>query len=79
MKFPSDTAAYYFAQASWAFARKDQKEGNYFTRTGLKVFGIERCVSFYDALAGVGWVPMRNADGTVPERTELTTLPEATP
>jgi tetratricopeptide (TPR) repeat protein len=66
MKFPSDTPAYYFAQSAWAFAHKDQNQGFYWSRTGLKVFGLSRCVSFYDALAQVGWLPMRAADGSVP-------------
>ncbi len=54
MKFPSDTAAYYFAHAAWGFAQKDEKEGQYWCKTGLKVFGLPRCTSFYDALAGAG-------------------------
>jgi tetratricopeptide (TPR) repeat protein len=79
MKFPCDTAAYYYAHAAWAFAHKDEKEGNYWSHAGLKVFGVERCVSFYDSLVQVGWLPMRNTDGSVPEHTELSTLPAATP
>jgi tetratricopeptide (TPR) repeat protein len=78
MKFPCNTPAYYYAHAAWEFAHKDQKQGNYFTAAGLKVFGL-RSVSFYDALAQAGWVPMRSADGSVPESTDLTTLPGATP
>jgi len=79
MKFPSETAAYYFAQAAWAFAHQNSKDGNYWTRTGLKVFGLPRALSFYDQLAQVGWVPMRNADGSVPASNDLTSLPGPTP
>jgi len=79
MKFPADTAAYYFAHAAWGFAHKDQKDGAYWTRAGLKVFGLERCMSFYDVLAGAGWVPLRLSDGSVPEPAELTTIPAAAP
>ena len=79
MKFPSDTPAYYFAHAAWGFARKDEKEGNYWTGAALKVFGIGQTVSFYDSLAGVGWVGARGADGAAPARTDLTTMPGATP
>jgi tetratricopeptide (TPR) repeat protein len=75
MKFPSDTAAYYFAHAAWGFANKDQKDGNYWTRTGLKVFGLQECMSFYDAMAGAGWVPMRGADGSVPQENTVSSLP----
>jgi tetratricopeptide (TPR) repeat protein len=78
MKFPSDTPAYYFANAAWSFATKDEKQANYWTHAGLKVYGLERCVSFYDALVGVGWLPMRNADGSVPEPAQLS-LPQGTP
>lgn len=80
MKFPSDTPAYYYAQASWAYANKNQKEGDYWSKTGLKVFGFVKCISFYDALAKVGWLPMRNADGSLPdESTDLTKIPAVKP
>jgi tetratricopeptide (TPR) repeat protein len=79
MKFPSDTAAYYFAHAAWAYAGKDEKEGSYWTHAGVKVFGPAPSIPFYDALAGAGWVPAREADGAMPEKTELTALPAATP
>ncbi len=79
MKFPADTPAYYYANAAWAFAHNDKKQGAYWTTAGLKVFGLDRCLSFYDALAQVNWVPMRNADGTVPENRDLSVLPAATP
>jgi tetratricopeptide (TPR) repeat protein len=79
MKFPCDTPAYYFAHAAWGFAHKDQKEGNYWTRAGLKVFGEQKCIPFYDSMVGVEWLPMRNVDGSVPVPAELSTLPAATP
>ena len=79
MKFPSNTPAYYFANAAWYFANKDEKQGNYWTHAGIKVFGLDHCVSYYDILADVGWVPMRNADGSVPEPTQLSTLPAVAP
>ncbi len=74
MKTPSDTPAYYFAQAAWAFAHNDKKEGDYWTRTSLRVFGLVRSVSFYDALVQAGWLPMRAADGSVPEEEGLSNL-----
>jgi len=79
MKFPCDTPAYYFAQAAWSFAHQDQKQGDYFARSGMKVFGPEKCVAFYDALAQAGWLQPRNADGSYPDHTSLNALPEATP
>jgi Flp pilus assembly protein TadD len=80
MKFPSDTPAYYYAQAAWAGAKKDQKEAAYWSKSGLKVFGFPKCVAFYDALAKQGWLQMRNANGSIPEeQTETSVLPAATP
>jgi tetratricopeptide (TPR) repeat protein len=79
MKFPSDTPAYYFANAAYSFSTKDEKKGKYWIEAGLKVFGIERSVSFYDALVSVGWAAMRNPDGSVPQPSEFSTLPAASP
>jgi len=75
MKIPCDTPAYYFAHASWGFAHKDEKEGNDWTAAGLKIFGPGRCLAFYDSLVAVGWLPMRNADGSIPEHPQLLSLP----
>jgi Flp pilus assembly protein TadD len=71
MKFPSDSPAYYFAQAAWAFAHQDEKHGTYWVDAGLKVFGLQKCLAFYDALARAKWVAMRNADGSVPASEQL--------
>jgi len=77
MKFPSDTAAYYFAHAAWGFAHKNEADGKSWTKSGLKVFGVPYSMSFYDELAQAGWLPPREADGSVPTETDLTTLPSA--
>ena len=85
MKFPSDTPAYYYAHAAWDFAHQDTKEGNYWFSEGLKVFGLAKCMPFYDSLAQAGWVAMRNPDGSVPEPngfaapSALLAAPAATP
>ena len=79
MKFPSDSPAYYFAHAAWGFAHKDEKEGNYWINTGLKVFGPAPAISYYDSLAGVGWVTPRGPDGAIPDRVDLATMPVAAP
>lgn len=76
MKEPSDTAAYYFAHAGWDFAHKNQREGEYWVVTGMRIFGVERCYSYYDVLADLGWVSKRTANTTgVPPLS----LPMATP
>jgi tetratricopeptide (TPR) repeat protein len=79
MKFPSDTPAYYFAHAAWGYARKDQKDGNYWTNAGVKIFGTEPCIAYYDALVGAGWAPPREKDGSMPEPADLSTLPLGNP
>jgi tetratricopeptide (TPR) repeat protein len=79
MKTPSNTPAYYFAQAAWSFANKDEKNGNYFVDSGMKIFAPEKCVSFYDALVLAGWVPPRNADGSYPEHDTFSALPTFSP
>jgi hypothetical protein len=79
MKFPSDTPAYYFAHSAWGFAQKDAKEGDYWVSAGMKVFGPEKCVSFYDSLVQAGWLTPRKADGSYPDSDTLTALPAVTP
>lgn len=79
MKFPSDTPAYYFAHSAWAFATNDQKDGFYWSTSGLKVFGTIKCLPFYDALASAGWLPMRNTDGSIPQPSSLSSFPAPSP
>ncbi len=76
MKFPCDTPAYYFAHASWEYAHKDQSQGDYYVKAALKIFGSQPSMSFYDSLAGMGWVKARAADGSVPEDTHLLSPPD---
>jgi tetratricopeptide (TPR) repeat protein len=66
MKFPCDTPGYYFAHAAWSYAHKDEKEGAYYVRASVKVFGDQGSSTYYDSLAGLGWVRARNKDGTIP-------------
>jgi len=79
MKFPCDTPAYYFAHSAWGYAHANQKDGDYWLGAGMKVFGPEKCLSFYDTLVQAGWVPARNADGSYPEQNTLSALPAITP
>jgi len=79
MKFPGDTPAYYFAHAAWAFATKDVKEGYYWCESGVRIFGQDQCLSYYDAMVGPKWMPMRNPDGTYPATSQSLALPSATP
>lgn len=60
MKVPSDTAAYYFANAALQFSRNDAKQGHYWVSSGLKIFGVGRSYQFYNTLADFGWVKKGN-------------------
>ncbi|HEX4085800.1 MAG TPA: tetratricopeptide repeat protein [Chthoniobacteraceae bacterium] len=75
MKFPSDSPAYYFAHASWSFSHKNQKDGFYWIQSAVKIFGDRECYSYYNALAGEGWVAPRLADGSIPTKQDLNSLP----
>ena len=79
MKFPCDTPAYYFAHAAWGFEQKDSSDGNYWTYAGIKVFGVPRCLSFYDSLVQAGLLPPRNADGSIPDQSAASAFPDPTP
>jgi len=82
MKFPGDTPAYYFAHSAWEFAHQNKNEGTTWYTHALKIFGLPACLSFYDSMVQVGWLPMRNKDGSVPEPAETAgglTLPAAAP
>ncbi len=79
MKFPGKTPSYYFAHAAWGFAHKDKTEGTYWVNSALKIFGTEPCIPFYDTLVGEGWVAMRELDGSIPEPTQLFSMPAPTP
>jgi len=57
-RFPSDSAAYYFAWAAWEFSQGKSKEGNDWIASGERVFGRERTDFVYQSLADLKWVPL---------------------
>jgi tetratricopeptide (TPR) repeat protein len=59
MKFPSDSAAYYYANAAIEFARGKREDGEYWIKSGDAIFGFERNMIFYDSLADLGWLDKR--------------------
>jgi Tfp pilus assembly protein PilF len=61
MKFPGDTAAYYFAGAGWEFAHGNKGKANELIQSADSIFGQARNYSFYDSLADMGWVQARRA------------------
>ncbi len=64
LKFPSDSAAYYFCHAAWEFAHHNEKEAKGWAQSGIDVFGPQRCIVFYDSLADMGWLPPRDKAAT---------------
>jgi len=61
IKFPGDSAAYYFAHAAWDFAHNDPGKARGWMNSGLRIFGMTRCYSLYDTLVDMGWVEPRGA------------------
>ena len=59
VRFPSDTAAYYFCHAAWELAHHEEEKGQGWIRSGLQIFGPARCAMLYDSLADMGWVEAR--------------------
>jgi tetratricopeptide (TPR) repeat protein len=58
MKFPCDTAAYYFACASVPFKEGDTEEGNKLLNAARKIFGRKVDIGLMDLFAQVGWIKM---------------------
>jgi len=61
MKFPSDSGAYYYANAAWEFAHGKKDKANDWIQSGDSIFGHARNYSFYDSLADMGWVTARQS------------------
>jgi tetratricopeptide (TPR) repeat protein len=59
MKFPSDSAAYYYAHAAFELAQGKKEDGQYWIKSGDAIFGFERNVVLYDSLADLGWLEKR--------------------
>lgn len=56
IKFPSDTPAYYFANAAWEFQRGDEKEARSWLQSSMRIFGREPNAFFMKSLADVGFI-----------------------
>lgn len=77
LKFPSDTPAFYFANASWEFTRGNEAEGKAWVERGNWVFGPAKAQNFSESLIQLGWIerpapPKKKTAPTVPELTEPT-------
>jgi hypothetical protein len=61
MKFPGDTASYYFANAAWEFAHGNKGKAREWIQSGDAIFGQQQNYGFYDSLSDMGWVPARQS------------------
>ncbi len=56
IKFPSDTPAYYYANAAWEFAHANESEGAAWVARGDWIFGYDKIVNFSESLVQLGWI-----------------------
>ncbi|MHA3772002.1 tetratricopeptide repeat protein [Verrucomicrobiota bacterium sgz303538] len=56
IKFPSNTASYYYANAAWEFAHGNEEKALGWIRSGDWVFPPSRNQNFADVLYDVGWL-----------------------
>lgn len=56
IKFPSDTPAYYFANAAWEFSRKNEEDARTWIGSSLRIFGDQANLFFMRSLADIGFI-----------------------
>lgn len=54
--FPTETAAYYYAQAAWAFAQGSKRAGEKWLRTADEIFDEKKTAWFARPLYDFGWI-----------------------
>jgi tetratricopeptide (TPR) repeat protein len=59
--FPTETPAYYYAQATWAFSHGKKTEGNKWLGTARKIFDASKTGWFDRALHQFGWLKKKPA------------------
>ena len=64
--FPTETAAYYYAQAAWAFSHGKRSEGNKWLSTARKIFDPSKTGWFDRALYQFGWLKKKPAPSIDP-------------
>ncbi len=74
LKFPSDTPAFYYANAAWEFTRGNEAEGKAWVERGDWVFSKEKALNFAESLIQLGWIerPAPAPKKPVVSATELT-------
>ena len=56
LTFPSETGAYYHAQAAWAFAHGNKRAAEKWLRTAAEIFDSRRSAWFLRPLHDLGWI-----------------------
>jgi predicted Zn-dependent protease len=64
--FPTETPAYYYAQAAWAFSHGRKSEGNKWLSTARKIFDASKTGWFDRALYQFGWLRKKPAPSIDP-------------
>ncbi len=54
--FPTETPAYYYAQAAWAFANGNKREGDKWMRTAADIFDAKTTAWFARPFFELGWI-----------------------
>lgn len=67
IRFPSNTAAYYYAHAAWEFAHGNEEKALGWVRSGDWVFPAFRNTNFADVLADLGWLKRPGSKATAAE------------
>lgn len=60
-KFPSDTPAYYFAHASWAFKHQNLKDAQSWIQSSLNIFPMNQNEIFIESIEDLGWITKGDA------------------
>lgn len=67
IRFPSNTAAYYYAHAAWEFAHGNEEKALGWIRSGDWVFPPFRNTHFADVLYDLGWLKRPDSKATTAE------------
>lgn len=59
IKFPTESAAYFYAQAAWAFAHKQKSEGEKWIAQAEQIFTPQQTAWFAQPLFDRGWITKR--------------------
>ena len=59
IKFPTETPAYYYAQAAWQFAHERKSDARKWLSTADKIFDADATAWFARPLYDLGWLPKK--------------------